>query len=206
MKHRKTLLLLALIISITSCGTSQSNTEPEPKLVGGPCEGCEAVFEYGDQKLSSVDTLPDFGEEGSKISVMGTVYRPDGTTPARDVILYVYHTNQNGLYATQGDEEGWGRRHGYIRGWVKTGSDGRYTFYTLKPAPYPNRTDPAHIHLTILEPNGKYYWIGGAEPGFDAEPGTDFEAVSQGCVSVTPLGRDVTHYASLDALSALTKG
>lgn len=93
------------------------------------------------------------------IKVVGTVYEPDGITPAENVILYFYHTDQEGIYPTRGDEKGWARRHGYIRGWIKTGPDGQYTIYTRKPAPYPSRSEPAHIHITILEPDGKYYWI-----------------------------------------------
>ena len=42
---------------------------------------------------------------------------------------------------------------------------------------------------------GVYYWIGGDEPSHVMESGTDFEAISQGKVSITPLHRDVTHHA-----------
>ena len=130
------------------------------RLVGGPCEGCEAVFEWGDRQLSPVDTLPDFGEEGTRIKITGTIYQPDGKTPAEGVILYIYHANQQGLYANTLNEPGWARRHGSTRGWIRTGRDGRYAFYTLKPGIYPNHTTPAHIHPIILEPDGKYYWLG----------------------------------------------
>ena len=160
----KYLSLIVFTILLTSCSNSQVSTEDEDAykemLVGGPCEGCEAVFEYGDKVLNNVDTLPDFNEEGVQIKVEGTVYRNNGVTPAKDVIIYVYHTNQEGLYKAEKDAQGWGKQHGYIRTWLKTDENGHYEFYTLKPAPYPNRTDPAHIHYTILEPNGKYYWIG----------------------------------------------
>jgi len=44
---------------------------------------------------------------------------------------------------------------------------------------------------------GRYYWIGGNEPGFEVEEGTDFEAVSQGCVSITPLHPNLTCSPSL---------
>lgn len=44
---------------------------------------------------------------------------------------------------------------------------------------------------------GVYYWIGGDEPAHITEAGTDFEAIEQGKVSVTPLQRDVTHHAVL---------
>jgi len=106
-----------------------------------------------------VDTLPDFQESGPKIKIAGTIFQSDGKTPAGGVVLYVYHTDQKGIYSTKGDEKGWGRRHGYIRGWIKTDSTGRYTFYTLKPGTYPSRSTAAHIHPTILEPDGKYYWL-----------------------------------------------
>jgi len=53
----------------------------------------------------------------------------------------------------------WEKRHGYLRGWVKTDTTGKYTFYTLKPGVYPDRSLPVHIHIMVLEPNGKYYWI-----------------------------------------------
>ena len=148
-----------LIILLSSCGLSQNQDEENYTLVGGPCEGCEAVFEHGDRELFPVDTLLDFNNNGPKLKLVGTIYKSDGITPAENVILYIYHTDQNGIYPTKGNKTGWAKRHGYIRGWIKTNNDGKYTFYTLKPGSYPNRSAPAHIHPVILEPNGKYYWI-----------------------------------------------
>ncbi len=123
----------------------------------GRCEGCEAVFEYGDRDLSSSLRLPAYNSANEQIRVSGTVYEPDGVTPATGVILYVYHTNDSGVYPVRGSEEGWARRHGYIRGWLQTDSEGKYTFFTSKPGSY--GSEPAHIHLTVLEPDGKYYWL-----------------------------------------------
>jgi protocatechuate 3,4-dioxygenase beta subunit len=145
------------IISISSCSKSQENNI-DGKLVGS-CEGCEAVFEYGNKKLSAVDTLPGFFEEGEKLYLSGTIFKNDGITPAEGVILYIYHTNQDGIYAPKKSSSGLEKRHGYMRGWIKTGKDGRYEFYTIRPASYPNSNAPAHIHPVILEPDGKYYWI-----------------------------------------------
>jgi len=155
----KSIITFSLIVLLSSLVNSQDKSESKFRLVGGPCEGCEAIFEYGNKKLSPVDTLPDFNDEGQKIKITGTIYQSDGKTPAKGVILYIYHTDQNGIYAKRGDETGWAKRHGYIRGWIKTGNDGKYVFYTLKPGTYPSRSAPAHIHPIILEPNGKYYWI-----------------------------------------------
>ncbi|WKV11456.1 intradiol ring-cleavage dioxygenase [Marivirga harenae] len=150
-----------LLMAFSSCDaqTNKDAKQMNYKLVGGPCEGCEAVFEYGDQELNATDTLPDFNKSDSKIKISGTIYQSDGKTPAEDVILYVYHTNNAGIYKAKESAKGWGKRHGYNRGWVKTDHSGRYTIYTVKPSPYPNRAQAAHIHYTILEPNGKYYWL-----------------------------------------------
>lgn len=151
---------ISILLTILLSSYSNAQHKMKPKLVGAPCEGCEAIFEYGERKLMPIDTLPDFHDEGMKIKVKGTIYEKDGKTPAKNIILYVYHTNQEGIYKPKENSKGWEKKHGYIRGWVKTDEEGRYSFYTLKPAPYTNRSEPAHIHYTVLEPNGKYYWLG----------------------------------------------
>jgi protocatechuate 3,4-dioxygenase beta subunit len=50
-------------------------------------------------------------------------------------------------------------RHGHLRGWIKTDQTGTYAFHTIKPAPYPNSNNPAHIHPIVYEPDGSLYWI-----------------------------------------------
>lgn len=154
----KKLINIAIIaLTILSC---QSQTKTEDNIiVGGPCEGCEALHEYGDARLTNIDTLPKFEVSEPKLKVTGTVFQKDGKTPAENVIVYIYHTNKNGIYETKGDEEGWAKRHGYIRGWIKTTSDGSYTFYTFRPGSYPNTTAPEHIHITVKEPNTNAYYI-----------------------------------------------
>ncbi len=53
-----------------------------------------------------------------------------------------------------------------------------------------------------LDPRGrKYYWIGGEDVPFVAEEGTDFHAVHQGLISVTPIHLDLTNYRTLDVLA-----
>src|SRR5262245_18953577 len=47
----------------------------------------------------------------------------------------------------------------------------------------------------------KYYWIAGEEVPFVAEEGTDFHAVHQGLISVTPIHLDLTNYGSFTALA-----
>lgn len=52
-----------------------------------------------------------------------------------------------------------------------------------------------------IDPRGKpYYWIGEVREGFRPEGGTDFEAIDEGYVSVTPMRADMTHYAVMEDL------
>lgn len=55
-----------------------------------------------------------------------------------------------------------------------------------------------------LDPRGKkYFWIGGEPPIWHQGEGTDFEAVEQGFVSITPLHLDLTHHQSIEGLRYL---
>ena len=146
--------------TISACQTQTKPDSPKSaKIIGGPCEGCEAVFEYGNKELTSVDTLPEFENNLPQLKITGTVFQNDGKTPASNVIIYIYQTNQKGIYETKGNEKGWAKRHGHIRGWIKTKTAGKYTFYTFRPAPYPNGQESEHIHITIKEPNKNEYYI-----------------------------------------------
>jgi len=152
---------ILLLVSVEACAQSDDHDQNSrsEKTVGGPCEGCDAALEFGERPLTWIDTLPDFHDVGPKLEVSGTIYHHDGKTPANNVILYIYHTDQRGEYPKKGNETGSARQHGYIQGWIRTGADGKYRFYTLKPGPYPEGGNPAHIHPVIKEPGFKPYWI-----------------------------------------------
>jgi len=171
MKLVAILSILISLISLNAC--SQNNSQKENQTsqhIGGRCEGCEAVFESPVplDKLSWIDTLPDFNEPGPKMMISGIIYQADGKTPAPNVVLYIYHTDQGGNYTNKFNEKGWAARHGYIRGWMKTNENGQYRFFTLRPASYPNSNALQHIHPTIKEPGKNEYWID--EFIFDDDP------------------------------------
>jgi protocatechuate 3,4-dioxygenase, beta subunit len=161
-------MLASLLFSAVIQGCSQ-NIGPS-KLIGGGCEGCEVINKspLSISELSWIDTLPDFNEPGPKMIISGTIYQSDGITPAKDVLLYVYHTDQTGHYSNRYHEKGMPGRHGYIKGWMKTNEKGQYKFYTLKPAAYPQRNAPAHIHPVVKEPGRNEYYID--EYVFDDDP------------------------------------
>ena len=57
------------------------------------------------------------------------------------------------------------------------------------------------------DPRGRaIYWVGPAGPEEDADAGTDFFAIRQRKVSITPLQVDLTRYSALDVVSGWMKG
>jgi 5'-nucleotidase len=61
--------------------------------------------------------------------------------------------------------------------------------------------------IEARDPRGlPVYWIGPAGAQQDAGPGTDFEAISQGYISVTPLQVDLTRHAALPTVQTWLEG
>ena len=55
--------------------------------------------------------------------------------------------------------------------------------------------------IRATNPRGEtVYWVGPAGAAQDAGPGTDFHAIAEGYVSITPLRLDLTHTDQLDAI------
>ena len=167
MKHYLGILFTSFIL--LSC-TSQSTSTPEvehgdvpitERNVGGPCQDCEALLDYALLGITpqSTDTLPGFHTNEPQIKLTGTVFQQDGKTPAENVLLYVYHVDRNGLYQPSEEPIGWEGRHGQYRGWLKTGKDGKFSFYTFRPVPYPEVQEPEHIRIYVKEPNTIPYYI-----------------------------------------------
>ncbi len=123
-----------------------------------PCSSCIAP-----KNMSSSITIASKDEPGERLQMSGTIFQPDGVTPAEGIVLYVYHTDATGYYNKNDDPY-----DPRLRGWMKTGKDGRYEFRTIKPAPYPKRVTPAHIHAQIYSPTIPEYGID--EYWFEGDP------------------------------------
>lgn len=157
------LVVAMALLSLVGCLPIQA----QKKLVGGGCDGCDLMF-AGMPKQSGWETslsLP--AEPGEPMEISGTIFKPDGKAPAAGVILYVYHTNAKGFYEPAADQKV-ARKHGNLRGWMMTNEKGQYKFRSIKPAAYPNRRDPAHIHPVIKEQDKNEYYID--EYLFDDDP------------------------------------
>jgi len=64
---------------------------------------------------------------------------------------------------------------------------------------YRHRAEPV---VESHDPRGRpLFWVGPAGSGQDAGPGTDFHAIDNGYVSVTPMRFDLTQHEAMDGLS-----
>lgn len=135
-------------------------------IVGGGCEGCELMYLGIPEQIESENISIGWTDGKQKLIITGNVFQLDGETPAPNVVIYYWHTDENGLYSSTNATNA--TEHGKLRGWVKSDEKGNYTIKTSRPAAYPNETIPQHIHLSIKEPTLKneYY----ADLYFDDDP------------------------------------
>ena len=160
------LFFAVVAMTCTSCnGQSSKPVQSDPGNarkagpVGGACETCELMYVGMPDQIQSIDTSTGWNEKGQQLVVEGRAFKPDGKTPAAGIIIYYWQTDNNGLYSSAPGLNERVKRHGHIRGWLKTDAEGRYTLYTIRPAPYPRENMPAHIHLLVKEPDidNEYY-------------------------------------------------
>lgn len=155
-------LFATLFNFLTSCNgqTKQiSNETKQTKQVGGGCEGCELMYVGMPEQISAEHTSIGWTEGSQKLIVTGKVFKLDGKTPAPNVIIYYWHTDDKGLYSSNEQTPTQAKEHGKLRGWVKSDQNGNYKIKTSRPAAYPSQDIPQHIHLSIKEPDiqNEYY-------------------------------------------------
>lgn len=132
---RRAIALVALLVAVGA--GLLALTRPDPDSLPG-------------KDAPSIITIAPDDEPGRRLTLRGRVFAPDGRTPVEGVVLYVYHTDREGRYAPAG------QRVPRLRGWVRTGPEGRYEVRTIRPGPYPGRRTPAHVHV--------FLWGAGYEP------------------------------------------
>jgi 5'-nucleotidase len=63
-----------------------------------------------------------------------------------------------------------------------------------------HRSEPC---VSAQDPRGRsFFWIGPAGPEQDAGPGTDFDAIRRGYISITPIQVDLTRYQALEQVAS----
>lgn len=153
-------LLLFAVVNIYNGGCdlqSQNKTGIDvksgtEKIIGGKCEDCELMFVGIPELVTDEHLSPGWTEGRHKLMLTGVVYNSDGRTPAKDVLIYYWHTDDKGAYTPDENTPVKAVKHGRLRGWIKTDETGSYTIKTSRPAAYPGETIPQHIHISLKEP------------------------------------------------------
>ena len=98
-------------------------------------------------------TLAPPSEPGTPLVIDGTLLGPDGD-PLPDTEVRVYQTDAEGYYARGEDGKDLGWRHARLDGTLRTDDRGRFRVRTIRPAGYPDRPTPQHVHFRLTTPEG----------------------------------------------------
>jgi catechol 1,2-dioxygenase len=169
----------------------------------------------GAPEFRSEATLPMRDDEkGTPFVFQGTVTDLDGS-PLENAQVELWHADDDGYYSQFApDIPEWN-----LRGTILTGADGRFTFHTIKPAPYQIPTDgscgalvraagwhpwrPAHLHLKVSA-EGKQlvttqlYFDGGEYIEDDVAQAVKPELVLRPTPAASGKGEEVTYDFALD--------
>jgi len=101
--------------------------------------------------IASLARIAPESEPGTPLVVHGRLLDTSGA-PLSGAVVFAYHTDRDGLYDRPA-----GAAHSWrLRGWARTDNEGRFEFRTIRPAPYPSRQIPAHVHVNVYAPSGRY--------------------------------------------------
>lgn len=151
--------ILALGAGAAAACTSRAAPREGARADLYACEGCEAATERKPETLASQADMVGPDEPGERLTLRGRVFAADGVTPAPGIVLYAHQTDATGIYRGAIENGSPSERNGLLKAWLKTDAEGRYRFETIKPAPYPGQTMPAHIHIYVWEPGRRPYYI-----------------------------------------------
>ena len=123
----------------------------------------ERAQAYRPATLETEARIAPASEPGTPLVIHARVFAEDGRAPVADAVVFAYHTDRTGVY----DRPGSPAHSWRLRGWARTGADGRVEFHTIRPGAYPSRNQAAHVHFTVFTANARYH--GGALE-FDDDP------------------------------------
>ncbi len=103
--------------------------------------------------LVPVARIAPASEPGTRLVIHGRLFNEDGTSPLAGAIVFAYHTDRHGHYHRRSEPPHTWR----LRGWARTSPDGRFEFHTIRPAPYPSRDTPAHVHFAVFTAGERFH-------------------------------------------------
>lgn len=108
--------------------------------------------------------MVDASAQGERLTLTGTVLRPDCKTPVVGATIDFWHCDHAGAYDIKTPDEKIAPESFRFRAMAATDKDGRFVFETIVPGryaippglegfePFAGQTRPAHFHLTVTHP------------------------------------------------------
>lgn len=93
--------------------------------------------------------LVNNNEPGEPLVIYGKIVDRKTRQPMNDVSIFLYQTDNRGIYSSSGRDE-----DARIRGTVHTNESGCFKIKTILPGDYPGRKNSRHLHYVI---NAKGY-------------------------------------------------
>lgn len=121
-------------------------TAPTPRAAEGPFYPVKIPTDH-DNDLVRIDSM--VREAGGEILQLRGVVTDTGAKPIANAMVEIWQCDANGVYRHPGDPRP-NLRDTAFQGFGRTVSDqeGRFSFRTIVPVPYPGRTP--HIHAKII--------------------------------------------------------
>lgn len=147
--HRRRLLAWLALLPFVASANAQQRRIPTPSQTEGPFYPRTLPAER-DGDLTRVAGRTGVAQ-GTLLYLTGTVVRIDGA-PLAGAVVELWQCDALGTYHHVGEG---GPQDENFQGYgvVTAGADGRYSFKTIRPVPYPGRTP--HLHLKLRHPDAK---------------------------------------------------
>lgn len=130
---------LVTLLSVPTVACAQSG--PDDPACHPPQPPTDAV-------LASDARIAPPGEPGERMRISLRFVDLHGA-PHAGLLVYAYHTDTRGRYPAGSGETGCFRWHGALHAFTRTDTAGAVTLETIRPGPYPGRTDPQHVHVVV---------------------------------------------------------
>lgn len=147
-RRRRDLIIGMLVMPVSGLAAVAEPTPPGSEGPFYPTTGMR--FADDDNDLVRIAGVVE--QAGGEVVELGGRVLDSNGNPVNGARVEIWQCDVKGRYLHRGDSGGGSRDKAFQGfGHDTTGADGRYSFRTIKPVPYPGRTP--HIHVKVLIDN-----------------------------------------------------
>jgi protocatechuate 3,4-dioxygenase beta subunit len=151
MIFRYIVVIKMLLVVFILCFANKSHAQVDPEWLNS----WNQAVDLRPESLSSNTVIVSKDEPGIPLVVHGQIFQPNGQEVANNVIIHMYHRDNQGFDFGLNDKllTTW-----RLQGWAKTNSSGKFEFYTIRPAPDHIGREGGHIHFTVVSAEFGKQW------------------------------------------------